>query len=407
MRILQIGPIPPDVGGKTSGGVASHVWDLSNNLVKRGHEVAILADNYPDAHHVPVKKDGVIIYSFSSLRVLKNLVWLFQNSYIIFKLIKHFEGLINITQIIKSTIYYKYVTEHFKPDIIHVHHLESRFPFAYFAAGNEIPIISTIHSLSSVRFTPPPLSGKYSKLMVNNLGLSKNLVFVSHSLRVQFDKLFGNFQAKSWIINNPVDSEKFYPMDKQRARLKLDLPDNYPILLFVGHLLESKGIYDLIEAVKILSVKSKEFRILFVGDGRERRGLENKIRSYDLDAVVRLEGEKKYPDLLFYYNAADLFVMPSLSESFGLVYIESLSCGTPVIGCSGIADEAIRDKAIGLLVPPGNPFALAAAIEEGLAKKWEKEIITHYAYEFSWRKRIIEFEKIYKGLNDRGQSEIS
>ena len=70
--------------------------------------------------------------------------------------------------------------------------------------------------------------------------------------------------------------------------------------------------------------------------------------------MVRIEGVKQYPELLYYYNAADLFVVPSLSESFGLVYIEAMACGVPSIGTDVTAiPEVISSEDYGFLVPPG------------------------------------------------------
>ena len=64
MKILQVGSIPPELGGTTRGGVANHIWELSENLAKRGHEVAILADNLPCEKTLPEVEKGVRIYGF-------------------------------------------------------------------------------------------------------------------------------------------------------------------------------------------------------------------------------------------------------------------------------------------------------------------------------------------------------
>jgi teichuronic acid biosynthesis glycosyltransferase TuaC len=112
-----------------------------------------------------------------------------------------------------------------------------------------------------------------------------------------------------------------------------------------------------------------------------------------------LEGVKCFPELLYYYNAADLFVMPSLSEGWGYVFGEAMLCGTPVIGTDtpGIRD-AIANEACSILIKPNDPGALAEAIEKGLNKKWDREKVIEFALSFSWEKSIRKFEKIYEGL---------
>ena len=86
MKILQVGPIPPEIGGKTVGGVATHVWDLSRHLAKRGHEVAVLADNFLNTPAIPIIKDGVKVYGFSKAFVLKLLPSVLSNSITIYNL---------------------------------------------------------------------------------------------------------------------------------------------------------------------------------------------------------------------------------------------------------------------------------------------------------------------------------
>ena len=165
MKILQVGPIPPEIGGKTVGRVATHVWDLSRHLVKRGHDVAILANNFPNPPEIPLIKDGVRIYGFSKTFILKHLPLALLSPFDIYKLKKHFGDLMGLIPIVAIFSHYKYVIRHFNPDIIHAHHLESLFPFAYFASKNKIPIVTIVHSLHSVKFSPPTQSQRYRKLI--------------------------------------------------------------------------------------------------------------------------------------------------------------------------------------------------------------------------------------------------
>lgn len=399
MKILQIGPIPPEIGGKTTGGVATHVWGLSTHLAKRRHQVAILADNFFNPLGIPVVKDGVRIYGLSKALILKHLPSILPNLSTIYRLKNHLKGLIGTRGIAINFCYYDYVLHRFKPDVIHVHHLETRFAFAFFASKAKIPVVTTIHSFSSIEFSPPVQSQRYHKLVANNLRLSRNLIFVSHYLEKECTRLFGDdYTAERWVIHNPADVGKYHPVDKDEARQRMGLPKEVLTLLFVGNLVARKGVYTLLEAAKILKKKLKLIKVIIVGDGPEREGIEDFVANNDLKDLVRLEGIKGYPELLYYYNSADLFVMPSFSEGFSLVYVEALNCGIPIIGCSGVADEVIQSNEYGLLVPSGNVGSLSEGIEKGLSKKWNKAEVLAYAKSFDWDINMHKFEEVYNAL---------
>lgn len=177
------------------------------------------------------------------------------------------------------------------------------------------------------------------------------------------------------------------------------------MVLFVGELKRVKGIYTLLEAINILKKSKKEVRLIIVGDGPEKKWIQDFVLKNNLQNIIRLDGRKSPSELLYYYNAADLFVMPSFSESFGLVYVEAMSCGTPVIGSHSTAiPEVISSDDYGILVPPGNATGLADAIEMGLKRKWNKNKIIKYAHSFSWDNRITDIEKIYLRIKNQHTS---
>jgi glycosyltransferase involved in cell wall biosynthesis len=400
MKILQIGPTPPEIGGETTGGVATHLWGLSTHLAKRGHQVAILDGSFLNPPEIPVVKDGVRIYGLSKALILKQLPSILPNLPTIYRLKKHFKGLIGIRGIVMNFYYYDYVFHHFRPDVIHVHHLESRFAFAYFACNGKTPIVTTVHSFNTIKFLRPALADKYRELISKNIKLTSSLIFPSGFISQELDALFDDyFNGKRWIITNPIDVAQYHLISKEYARAKIGVLDEGPIILFVGNLVRKKGVYTIVEAVTILQDKGFKGRIFIVGDGLERRGLEDFISANSITHIVKLEGVKCFPELLYYYNAADLFVMPSLSEGWGYVFGEAMLCGTPVIGTDtpGIRD-AIANEACSILIKPNDPGALAEAIEKGLNKKWDREKVIEFALSFSWEKSIRKFEKIYEGL---------
>lgn len=395
MKILHLGPIPPEAGGLTEGGVATAVWGLSTQLAKRGHKVAVLADNFPNPPEVPIVKEGVEVYGISKVLILKHLPSVLPSLSIVVKLRQRLKGLMGIKSVIATLCYYDYVFHHFNPEIVHVQRLESRFPFAYFIAKGKVPLVTTVGTFNSIKLSTPSLSKRYYRLVADNLKLAKNLIFPSRLVEKECGELFGDYNAKSWVIHNPVDTTKYYPIGKDEARRRLSLPPDIPLLLFVGHLIKIKGIYVLLEATKILKEKGKELKVVIVGDGAERNGVEDFVVGNALQDIVRMEGTKQYPELLYYYNAADLLVMPSFAIGIGLAYVEAFACGIPVIVCKGMGDEAIRDSKCGMLVPPGDPSALEKAVEGALSQRWDRNDILACAKSFSWDTNIHKFEEMY------------
>jgi len=174
-----------------------------------------------------------------------------------------------------------------------------------------------------------------------------------------------------FIAPNAVDSQRFAAnaelarADASRTRAKLGLPRRY--FLFVGRLVKSKGILELIEAYGSLSDKLRsEVGLVFAGDGPLRSELEFQSRLIS-PGVVRFPGFVHRDELASYYALADCLVFPTRSDPWGLVVNEAMACGVPII-CSEIAGcAADLIKANGLTTAPRDVQQLARAMEE-LAK---------------------------------------
>jgi len=130
-----------------------------------------------------------------------------------------------------------------------------------------------------------------------------------------------------------------------------------------------KGHDTVIAALARLADRMPDLHYVVVGNGDDRGRLEQVARQLGIAARVHFAGRVSDSELIDYYRLADVFVMPSAKEGFGIVFLEAAACGLPVIGGDrdGCADP-LADGAIGALVPPGDDGALAAAIERALAQ---------------------------------------
>ncbi len=145
-------------------------------------------------------------------------------------------------------------------------------------------------------------------------------------------------------------------------RRELDLPVRY--FLFVGRLVPEKGVFDLLTAYAKLNASVREqVGLVFVGDGESRRQLEVQAASLS-PGVVRFSGFAQRETLASYYALADVLILPTHTDTWGLVVNEAMACGLPVIlsRAAGCADDLVRDAETGLLIPPRDVDALAIAM---------------------------------------------
>jgi teichuronic acid biosynthesis glycosyltransferase TuaC len=142
-----------------------------------------------------------------------------------------------------------------------------------------------------------------------------------------------------------------------------------PTLLTVGHLVARKRHADVIEALALLAPRHRSLRYEIVGDGPERTALEALANARGIRDRVDFAGQLPPAQARARAAHADLFVLPSVDEAFGVAYIEAMSAGVPTIGCAHEAgpDEIVAAGAGLVQVPPRDPRALAAAIEQLLA----------------------------------------
>jgi D-inositol-3-phosphate glycosyltransferase len=166
-----------------------------------------------------------------------------------------------------------------------------------------------------------------------------------------------------------VDTDLFTPGDRAEARRRLGLDDR-PVLLWVGRIAPIKGLDTLLDTVARLREGGQEMRLLVVGGDADEptsgheTSLRQRIARLELVDSVRFVGPQPQSVLPLYYAAADLTVLPSYYESFGMVALEAMACGSPVIASRvGGLVTTVRDGVTGFLVPDGDVGALAERIE--------------------------------------------
>lgn len=185
------------------------------------------------------------------------------------------------------------------------------------------------------------------------------------------------------IINNGYDEKLFFPKIQKICRKSLKIDQNKKILLSIGSLEKVKGHSYLIEAMSIINKTHKNILLYIIGDGALRYQLQKQIVNLKLGNIITLLGSKKREDLIDWINCSDIFILPSISESFGVVQIEALACGKPIVATkNGGSEEIIISNNIGILCKKQDITELSNAIEKALIKKWNSKYLITYSRKY-------------------------
>jgi len=273
-----------------------------------------------------------------------------------------------------------------KFDIIHAHYAHPP-GFVAVLLGKIVkkPVIITCRGSDIHEYTEKNYPDKLRRSRV--LYSIKNAVYlicVSNFLKRKVISL-GIDDAKVTVIPNGVKSRMFYPIDSSVARKQINLPIDKKLLVNVALLTPIKGTKYLIDAFAELTKRRNDVLLLIIGDGPLRAELENQVLALNLDGHVRFLGFIPNEELVFWFNAADLFVLPSLGEGFGIVLIEAMSCGIPIVASNvGGIPEIINEDNLGVLTTPGDIKGLSSCILQALNKTWDRNRLIERSKYYSW-----------------------
>ncbi len=254
------------------------------------------------------------------------------------------------------------VIRHIKPDLIHAHWL---FPQGLIAVAlarfSRVPVMVTAHGGDVFALQGSVLSRLKQWTVKHCSAWTGNTLATADSL--------GKGCPAPIIIPMGIDYATFRSGDPALYHTSVDTGRS--VLLFVGRLVEKKGVANLIRAVHLLpdSLKNKT-ELWIIGDGTQRSSLESLARRLSLVERVKFYGRIPNQHLADYYAAADIFVAPSIvdalgdTEGQGVILLEAMASGTAVISTkTGGIGEVVGHRQTGLLVSPGEPMELKEAIE--------------------------------------------
>ncbi len=207
------------------------------------------------------------------------------------------------------------------------------------------------------------------------------------------------------VVANGADTSVFLARSASEARGRLGLPDDGPIVTFVGKLVPRKGVDTLIEAIGILGRRPAGAPLLVAaGIGEMRPQLERRAAELGVGDRVRFVGKIAHDEVGWWMSAGDVFVLPSLSEGLPTVVCEAMNCGRPVVATAvDGTPEIVRDGETGILVPPSDPAALAEALarildDGALAEAMSRAALRIGRDEYTWTANARRMTVIYEEL---------
>ena len=201
------------------------------------------------------------------------------------------------------------------------------------------------------------------------------------------------------LVSAGYDSSIYVSIDKTICRTMLHLNQDDKILFTFGLLDKRKGFQYLIEAMAHLPAEYNDVKCYISGSGSYKSILENLIKNLKLERKVFIINRLDDKQVALWINASDLFIFPSLRESFGIIQVEALGCGVPVVASDNVGSADIINDACGYLFKSKDVHDLSFKITNGLSKYWDKQKIVDYAKStYSWEFVSKQYDELYKEL---------
>ncbi|OGH78283.1 MAG: hypothetical protein A2469_02195 [Candidatus Magasanikbacteria bacterium RIFOXYC2_FULL_40_16] len=381
------------------GGMGNVVFQTAEELKKRGHEVVVYTPQYLESKEIKGGEENQEEEHTPELQEqidnVKRLTPSFQygNAARLPQLYEELKGF----------------------DLVHFH-----YPF-FGTAGiikrwkknnPQIPLVVTYHMDPRGLGWKGMLFKMYSKhysnrvLAVADKIIASSFDYVNSSEVAQTVKDFPD----KWVeLPFGVDADRFRPRETPAQLLELyNLDPKIPIVLFVGGMDRAhyfKGIPILLEALSILKKQKTPVQALLVGDGELRKEFEFNVKIFGLSEYAKFAGYVSNDDLPYYYNAADIFVLPSIhqGEAFGMVLLEAMASGIPVLASNLPGVRTVAEDG-GRVFATSNARDLAESIygffinDEDNQLMWREKVRKIVEEKYAWEPIVDKLEEIYNSL---------
>ncbi len=345
MKILMLTwEYPPRI----VGGIAKVVYDLSKRLIKDGHEVTVVTYKEGEAPYYENDK-GVEVYRVDNYMINPNnfIDWIMQ---------------LNFNLIAKAS---EIMNKNGKFDVIHAHDWLVANAAKTLKTSYNIPIVATIHATESgrnggirdeqqryINDTEWMLTYEASEVIVN-----------SNYMKNEVQRLFGLPFEKINVIPNGINQNIYNGIERNYEFRRKYARDNEKIIMCAGRLVYEKGFQYLIDAAPKILNRYHDAKFIIAGKGGMLNELKAKANYLGISDKVYFTGQLSPKELYTMYRCADIAVFPSTYEPFGLVAIEGMFAGTPIVVSDiGGLNEIVEHGVTGMKSYAGNPNSIADSI---------------------------------------------
>jgi len=350
------------------------LWQLCTALSQKGHKIHVVTSRMNNTSEYEVKEGMYIYRPFPSGRSL----------------------LARTIFMLKLYLYLRRFLKLRKVDIVYNLAYIPTLPATYLASKYGIRAVTSVHSLVGrdwFRLTNPALAAVnyLMEIFILRFGRHSVMQFPSEDARKRAPH---GSSAKSMVIANPVETTLVKHIkagtDPQTIRQRLDIDSGELFLLFVGSLLPVKNVPGLIATLSRLVV---QFKLVIVGEGPDREKIEKLVRKLGLEEKVKMLGHKSHEDTLRMMASCDALILPSRSEVFPMVVLETLALGRPVIATKvgGISDIVSKN-----LYVIDSLEQINEVVSSGIKPHAEEE----FAQRFAPDKIASEFESLFEVVRE-------
>jgi glycosyltransferase involved in cell wall biosynthesis/SAM-dependent methyltransferase len=404
LRILSVADVSPLA---VIGGGERVLWEQMRRLAGRGHDVRVLCRTAAAAPAPATVREGVEIVEFASTR----------RTPLSFLQTTVFEARRMAARLLAER----------DADVLNVYQPLSGYGVLASPVGRRVPALYSFLSPAPLEYRSRQRMTRHHRGGVAGLAgvaalwtaeraclrRAARIHVMSDFSRTLLWKLYRMPAERLVHIGGGVDLERFRPAPDRRAvRATLGLPLDGPILLTVRNLEARMGLDTLVAAMAMLARRRPDIQLLIGGKGSQRRLLEEQVAALGLDKHVTFLGFIPETDLPRYYQAADVFVLPTRElEGFGLVTAEALACGTPVLGTRvGATPELLDPLGDGLVFTDTTAEGMAADLaglldrlsgDAAESARLRGECRRHAEGRFDWEHVVDDLEDTLQGLARR------
>ncbi|WP_432354535.1 glycosyltransferase [Sporosarcina sp. A2] len=250
-----------------------------------------------------------------------------------------------------------------------------------------IPYVVTVHGGDIDKMAKK--SARIAGLTQTILQEAAHVITVGERLKQEVVTNFGVSETSVTMMSMGVDQAVFHPLPRWEVRKALELSEQAPVILFIGNLIREKGVLELVEAFERVQQTIPSATLHLIGSDKSEAyvsEVKKHVRDQDIQGI-HFEGTKSQPELAKWLSAADVLALPSYHEGFGLVALEAMASGTPVVASDVGGLSYLLAEGAGILVPPHEVVGLADGIRRALNSNVadenprRQELVHEHSYE--------------------------